>query len=56
MEMQEHKDGNFMVKDVILRLDLEYGQISLRIKILIRRKKTYSRMLGIPPGMLGVRG
>jgi len=35
MDMQDHKVGNFMVKDIILGLDLENGLKSLRIKLLM---------------------
>ena len=37
LAMLDHKVGNFMVKDVVLGLDLDFGQKSLMIKLLISK-------------------
>ena len=47
MDMQDHKVGNFMVKDIILGLDLENGQKSLRIKLLMSWVGSQLHTLGI---------
>ena len=47
MVMQYHKVGNFMVKEIILDLDLENGLKGLRIKLLISWVSSQLHTLGV---------
>ena len=47
MAMQDHKVGNFMVKDIVLDLDLENGVKGLRVKLLMSWVGSQLRTLGV---------
>ena len=47
MSMQDHKVGNFVVKCIILDLDLKNGLKGLRIKLLMSRVGSQLRTLGV---------
>lgn len=53
--MQDHKVGNFMVKDVIWGLDLTFEVRNSCIKLLMRRKVDQVGTLGVPSDTLQVR-